>query len=96
MGFEHCVANLYLLPVGMLSGANVILAGFLGNIVPVTLSNTVGGAGLAAAYWLVYLSDGSAAQARLHAWRIRTGEVVRSACAQKLQAAKAGGCSKPD
>jgi formate/nitrite transporter FocA (FNT family) len=61
LGFEHCVANLYLLPVGMLSGANVTLAGFLGNIVPVTLGNIVGGAGLAAAYWLVYLSDGRAA-----------------------------------
>jgi formate/nitrite transporter len=57
LGFEHCVANLYLLPVGMLSGANVTLAGLLGNIVPVTLGNVVGGAGLAAAYWIVYLSD---------------------------------------
>ena len=27
LGFEHCVANLYLLPVGILSGANVTLAG---------------------------------------------------------------------
>jgi formate transporter len=59
LGFEHCVANLYLLPIGMLSGADVSLVGMLGNIVPVTLGNTVGGAGLAVAYWLVYLSDGS-------------------------------------
>ena len=64
LGFEHCVANLYLLPAGMLSGANVTLGAFLGNIVPVTLGNTVGGAGLAAAYWLVYLSGGSTAQTR--------------------------------
>jgi formate/nitrite transporter len=64
LGFEHCVANLYLLPVGMLSGANVTFAGLLGNIVPVTLGNVVGGAGLAAAYWIVYLSDCSSAPSR--------------------------------
>lgn len=89
LGFEHCVANLYLLPVGMLSGANVTLAGFLGNIVPVTLGNAVGGAGLAAAYWLVYLSDGSTAQARLQAWRMGIGELVRSTCGQTAAAARA-------
>ena len=61
LGFEHCIANLYLLPVGMLSGANVTVADLVGNIVPVTLGNIVGGAGLATAYWLVYLSDGHAA-----------------------------------
>lgn len=65
LGFEHCIANLYLLPVGMLSGANLTLAGFLANIVPVTLGNTVGGAGFAVAYWLVYLSDASAVDTRL-------------------------------
>ncbi|MFZ1103340.1 MAG: formate/nitrite transporter family protein [Hyphomicrobiaceae bacterium] len=57
LGFEHCVANLYLLPVGMLSGANVTPAGGLGNIVPVTLGNIVGGAGLAGAYWLAHRND---------------------------------------
>lgn len=57
LGFEHSVANLYLLPVGMLSGANVTLAGILGNIVPVTLGNIVGGVGLTGAYWLTYRSD---------------------------------------
>jgi formate transporter len=61
LGFEHCVANLYLLPVGMLSGANVTPTDFVGNILPVTLGNIVGGAGLATAYWLVYLRDGRAA-----------------------------------
>jgi formate/nitrite transporter len=57
LGFEHCVANLYLLPIGVLSDANVTLAGVLGNIVPVTLGNIVGGVGLGAAYWLTYGSD---------------------------------------
>ena len=60
LGFEHCVANLYLLPIGMLSGATVGLGGMVGNIVPVTLGNTVGGVGLAAAYWLVHLAEGTA------------------------------------
>lgn len=57
LGFEHCVANLYLLPVGMLSGAKVGIADALGNLVPVTLGNIAGGCGIAAAYWLVYLRE---------------------------------------
>jgi formate transporter len=65
LGFEHCVANLYLLPVGMLSGATVSLGEMVGNIVPVTLGNTVGGVGLAVAYWLVYLTEGTAHHAPL-------------------------------
>ncbi len=87
LGFEHCVANLYLLPVGMLNGANITLAAFLGNIVPVTLGNIVGGVGLAVAYWLVYLGDGSAAGKRLDAGSI--GSLLRSACQQMQQAAAA-------
>ncbi len=57
LGFEHCIANLYLLPIGMLSDANVTLAGVFGNIVPVTLGNAVGGVGVGAAYWFIYGSD---------------------------------------
>ena len=55
LGFEHCIANFYLLPIGMLSGAQVTVADFLANIVPVTLGNTLGGVLVAAAYYLVYL-----------------------------------------
>jgi formate/nitrite transporter len=87
LGFEHCVANLYLLPIGMLSGASVTLAGFLGNIVPVTLGNVVGGAGLAIAYWLVYLSDGAPVRAPLDARRI--GSLLRAGRGQMQQAAAA-------
>jgi len=75
LGFEHCIANLYLLPVGMLNGANVTLGGLLGNIVPVTLGNVVGGAGLAAAYWIVYLSDGRPAGSPPLEWRRKPGDV---------------------
>lgn len=56
MGFEHCVANMYLIPVGMLSGAQVSLADFAGNLVFATLGNIVGGGVLVAlVYWVVYL-----------------------------------------
>ena len=61
LGFEHCVANLYLLPVAMLNGANIDYWGMLANIVPVTLGNTVGGAGIATAYWFIYLCKVSTA-----------------------------------
>ncbi len=87
LGFEHCVANLYLLPIGMLSGANVTLAGVIGNLVPVTLGNVAGGAALAIAYWLVYLSDGERAGLPLETGRI--GTALRACCGQMQQAAAA-------
>jgi formate/nitrite transporter len=60
LGFEHSVANMYLIPIGMLAGAGLDLAGFLGNLVPVTLGNIVGGSGIVAlVYWLVYLRGSS-------------------------------------
>jgi len=57
LGFEHCVANLYLLPIGMLSGAQVSAAGFLANIGAVTLGNTIGGAAIAYTWYLIYLAN---------------------------------------
>ena len=64
LGFEHSVANMYLIPVGMLAGGGDLdLAGFVGNLVPVTLGNILGGGVFVAlVYWLVYLrgSDQSA------------------------------------
>ena len=69
LGFEHSVANMYLIPIGMLAGAPEIgLAGLFGNLLPVTLGigvaaedgvvglgNMVGGGGFVAlVYWLVY------------------------------------------
>jgi formate/nitrite transporter len=62
LGFEHCVANLYLLPVGMLAGANVGLGALAGNIGPVALGNTVGGIAVALAYWSVHLRGDRPAQ----------------------------------
>ncbi|MBN1317479.1 MAG: formate/nitrite transporter family protein [Anaerolineales bacterium] len=71
-GFEHSIANMFFIPMGMLlkgeaqvveaagktAGdlANLNLAGFIGNLVPVTLGNIFGGGFMVAAvYWFVYL-----------------------------------------
>jgi formate/nitrite transporter len=56
LGFEHSVANMYLIPIGMLNGAAPDITGFIGNLVFVTLGNIVGGSILVAIiYWLIYL-----------------------------------------
>ena len=59
LGFEHSVANMYLIPVGYLAGAEgVTMATFAANLLPVTLGNIVGGSVLVAlVYWAVYLRN---------------------------------------
>lgn len=43
-GFEHSVANMYFIPVGIMLGANVTWGQFVQwNLIPVTLGNIVGG-----------------------------------------------------
>lgn len=43
MGMDHCIANMFLIPLGMLRGAEVTVADFVvKNLVPVTLGNIVG------------------------------------------------------
>mmetsp|Transcript_99399 Transcript_99399/g.186726 ORF Transcript_99399/g.186726 Transcript_99399/m.186726 type:complete len:396 (+) Transcript_99399:101-1288(+) len=45
LGLEHSVANMFLIPFGMLSGAQVSIADMLfKNLIPVTLGNLIGGA----------------------------------------------------
>jgi formate/nitrite transporter len=65
-GFEHCIANMYFLPLAWLMtrtgnvppdfDASVItMTGIVHNLVPVTLGNIAGGAGLVGAmYWMIY------------------------------------------
>jgi formate/nitrite transporter len=56
LGFEHSIANLYLIPTGMLEAGSWDTMALLANLVPVTLGNIVGGAvfvGLV--YWLAFL-----------------------------------------
>jgi formate transporter len=72
-GFEHSIANMYFIPMGILlanqpavlgaagltagSVANLNWAGFISNLVPVTIGNIIGGGILIGAiYWLAYLS----------------------------------------
>jgi formate transporter len=65
-GFEHCVANMYFLPLAWLlvqtgnvpanfDASPITMAGIIHNLIPVTLGNIVGGAGLVGAlYWAIY------------------------------------------
>jgi formate transporter len=65
-GFEHCVANMYFLPLawllvqtghgpGNFDASLITLSGIVHNLVPVTLGNIVGGAGFVGAfYWTIY------------------------------------------
>lgn len=64
-GFEHCVANMYYIPAGIFAAAEYGLeAGGLSwgamavnNLLPVTLGNVLGGAGLGAVMWLLHLRN---------------------------------------
>ncbi len=57
LGFEHSIANMYLIPIGYFAGSeNITAFGLLTNLVPVTVGNVVGGSGFVAlVYWLIYL-----------------------------------------
>lgn len=59
LGFEHSVANMFFLPLGLViealwGGSSVVVLGVAPNLVFVTLGNIVGGVAIAAAYWFVY------------------------------------------
>lgn len=76
-GFEHSVANMYFIPIGLLikafdpafvSTAGMDLSGLtwgaflVQNLLPVTIGNIIGGSvGVAAVYWSVFLRPGKAA-----------------------------------
>ena len=67
LGYEHCVANMYFVPMGLFLKGTTARAGadlssltwarFLtANLVPVTLGNVVGGAiFVGSTYWWVYM-----------------------------------------
>lgn len=70
-GFEHSVANMYLIPLGVFLREQAIAAGainldslnwvgFARNLLPVTLGNIVGGAGMVGlVYWVIYRRSAS-------------------------------------
>ncbi|WP_315983273.1 formate/nitrite transporter family protein [Aliamphritea spongicola] len=53
MGMEHSVANMYMIPAGILSGADISFSAVLNNIFPVLLGNIVGGAGGVALFYRI-------------------------------------------
>jgi len=57
LGFEHSVANMYLIPVAwFLEPMTINLIGLLSNLAMVTLGNIVGGGGFVAfIYWSIYI-----------------------------------------
>jgi formate/nitrite transporter len=78
-GFEHSIANMYFIPMGILLSSqpsvlaaagvtaggvsHLTWAGFVGNLVPVTIGNIIGGSILVGTvYWLAYLSRERAAE----------------------------------
>ncbi len=54
-GYEHCVANMFFLPLGMLVDHSITLTAILGNIIPATIGNFIGGGLLIPVfYYFVY------------------------------------------
>ncbi len=43
-GYEHCVANMFFIPVAMFHSTNITIVNLFQNLIPVTLGNIVGGA----------------------------------------------------
>ena len=60
IGFEHSVANMFFIPLGMFLGANGVTWSsiIINNLVPVTIGNIIGG-GLfvACLYWFTYIKE---------------------------------------
>ena len=66
-GFEHCVANMYYIPAGLMAAGvpeyaqlaaeagvelyTLTLGGFFANLIPVTIGNIIGGCGFGALIW---------------------------------------------
>lgn len=84
-GFEHSIANMYFIPLGLLLSDSVTLpasvnvsglswGGFLASLVPVTLGNIVGGSGMVAAVYYVIYRRGVLAEPRAAAERTRASD----------------------
>ncbi|KAF1351438.1 Formate/nitrite transporter [Delphinella strobiligena] len=52
LGYQHCIANFFLVPVGMFYGADVTVGKYIyQSVIPVTLGNIVGGALMGGVVW---------------------------------------------
>lgn len=60
LGYEHCVANMFFLPLGLMQGADISVATMLtANILPATVGNIIGGAlFVGTAQWYLYKAKG--------------------------------------
>jgi len=58
LGYEHSIANMFFIPAAIYSGAGISWGDFVvNNLIPATLGNFVGGAGLVGCvYWYLYLA----------------------------------------
>ena len=55
IGFEHSVANMFFIPMGMLLGADITIPALFGNLIPVTIGNILGAAIFVSCfYWWTY------------------------------------------
>jgi formate/nitrite transporter len=77
-GFEHSVANMFFIPMGIavagqaevvqaagVTGsqiANVSVVGLVQNLIPVTIGNVIGGTSVGIIYWLIFLRKQRAAE----------------------------------
>jgi formate/nitrite transporter len=64
LGFDHCIANQFLIPVGMMLGADISISDMLFKaLLPATIGNILGGGILVGGvYWYVYDSMASSKQ----------------------------------
>ena len=55
IGFQHVVANMFVIPAAIFGGAEITWAQFVGNLLPVWLGNAIGGAVfVGGVYYLAY------------------------------------------
>ncbi|OGA56520.1 MAG: formate transporter FocA [Betaproteobacteria bacterium RIFCSPLOWO2_12_FULL_67_28] len=95
-GFEHSVANMYFIPLGLLladtgvlpagvSLASLSWSGFASNLIPVTLGNIVGGSVMVALVYYVIYRRPALAEPRTGAERTRTTDAAGAASAADPQ-----------
>ena len=77
-GFEHSIANMYFIPMGLAMAGqsqvlqaagvtaaqipNLTVLGLANNLIPVTIGNIIGGTAVGAIYWTIYLRKERAAE----------------------------------
>ena len=55
LGFEHSIANMFVMPFGVFLGGDIGAADIAANLLPVTLGNVVGGSlFVGIVYWIIY------------------------------------------